>query len=211
MISTGEIVTMSDEAVVHYLKSLERERASLDARSAVAMARLAVLRPYTQEYVADELAAELRWTPTSAANRLGDAIELVESLPATLRALDAGRIDWIRARTILNHTKVLDPALRRQVEAEILPYAATRTVKLTREKLAREVAKADPDGAVERHQRRVPDSTVDFSPDEDGMATLYVYGPAETVRPIFDVLDQCARGARRPARKHVSECCDSTP
>jgi len=33
------------------------------------------------------------------------------------------------------------------------------------------------------------------------MATMYVYGPAETVRPIFDVLDQCARGAKAAGAK----------
>jgi hypothetical protein len=55
----------------------------------------------------------------------------------------------------------LDAEARARVEEAILPYAATRTVKLTREKLAREVAKADPDGAEERHQQRVADSTVE--------------------------------------------------
>ena len=153
------------------------------------------------DYVADEVAAELRWTPSYAGNRLADAVELVESLPNTLAALESGEIDWVRASLIVHHTTVLDPEPRKQVEAEILPYAATRTVKLMREKLTREVAKADPDGAVERHQRRVPDSTVEFAPEEDGMASLNVYGPAETVRPIFDVLDQCARSAKAAGAK----------
>jgi len=190
---------MSDVELFDFLKSLERLRAAVDARVARAMARLAALRP--PEYVADELAAELRWTPTFAANRVDAAVELVESMPATLAALAAGRIDWVRATTIVDRTKVLDPEARRLVEAEILPYAATRTVKLMREKLAREITKADPDGAVERHQRRVADTSVDFWPDEDGMATMQVYGPAETIRPIFDALDQCARGARAAGAK----------
>ena len=106
-----------------------------------------------------------------------------------------------RATLIVDHTTALDPEPRKQVEAEILPYAATRTVKLMREKLTREIAKADPDGAVVRHQRRVPDSTVEFYPEEDGMATMHVYCPAETVRPIFDVLDRCARSAKAAGAK----------
>jgi len=192
---------MSDEEVLTYLKTLERERSRIDAQGARAMARFAALRVDTPAYVADEIAAEMRWTTRFAGNRLADAVELVESLPHTLEALAAGEIDWVRATLIVDHTTVLDAEARKRVEAEILPYAAKRTVKLMREKLTREIAKADPDGAVERHQRRVPDSTVDFYPEEDGMATMHVYGPAETVRPIFDVLDRCARSAKAAGAK----------
>jgi hypothetical protein len=50
----------------------------------------------------------------------------------------------------------------------------------------------------------VADSTVECWAEEDGMATMQVYGPAEIVRPIFDVLDQCARGAKAAgARKRL--------
>jgi uncharacterized membrane protein len=113
------------------------------------LARFASLRP--PEYVADELVAELRWTPRYAAGQVWDAVELTEMLPATVDALEAGQIDLVRATTILKYTKVLNAEARARVEAAILPYAATRTVKLAREKLAREVAKADPEGAEERH------------------------------------------------------------
>jgi uncharacterized protein DUF222 len=199
---TGEIESMSDVEALEYVKWVERERARLDALRVRVLARFASLRP--AEYVADELVAELRWTPRFAANQVADAVELTEMLPATVDALAAGSIDWVRATTILKYTKVLDAEARARVEAAILPYAATRTVKLTREKLAREVAKADPDGAEERHQQRVADSTVECWAEEDGMATMQVYGPAEIVRPIFDVFDQCARGAKAAgARKRL--------
>jgi uncharacterized protein DUF222 len=196
---TGEIETLSDVEVFEHLKWVARERARLDADQTRLLARLTELRP--PEYVADELVAELRWTPRYAANQVWDAVDLVEMLPATVDALEAGSIDWVRATTILKYTKVLDAEARARVEEAILPYAATRTVKLTREKLAREVAKADPDGAEERHQQRVADSTVECWAEEDGMATMQVYGPAEIVRPIFDVLDQSARGAKAAGAK----------
>jgi uncharacterized protein DUF222 len=196
---TGEIKGMSDVETFEFLKRLQEQRAWLDAQEARGIAHLAAMRPAA--YVADEVAAELRWTPTFAANRVDAAVELVESMPATLAALEAGQIDWVRATTIVDRTKVLEPEARRIVEAEILPYAATRTVKLMREKLAREIAKADPDGAVERHQRRVADTSVDFWPDEDGMATMQIYGPAETVRPIYDLVNQCAHGAKAAGAK----------
>jgi uncharacterized protein DUF222 len=199
---TGEIETLSDVEVLEYLKWVARERARLDADQTRLLARLAELRP--PEYVADELVAELRWTPRYAASQVWDAVDLVEMLPATVDALEAGSIDLVRATTILKYTKVLPEEARARVEAEILPYAATRTVKLTREKLTREVTKADPEGSEERHQQRVADSTVECWAEEDGMATMQVYGPAEIVRPIFDVFDQCARGAKAAgARKRL--------
>ena len=69
------------------------------------LARFAELRPDTPEYVADEVAVELRWTSRHAGNRLAEAVELVESLPDTLAALDEGAIDWVRATLIVHHTR----------------------------------------------------------------------------------------------------------
>jgi uncharacterized protein DUF222 len=194
----GEIESLSDMESLEFVKWLVREQARLDALRVRVLTRFAELRP--AEYVADELVAELRWTSRYA-------VELMEMLPATVEALEAGRIDLVRATTILKYTKVLGAEARARVEEVILPYAATRTVKLTREKLAREVAKADPEGVEERHQQRVADSTVECWAEEDGMATMQVCGPAEIVRPIFDVFDQCARGAKAAGRGSVSGRC----
>lgn len=188
---------MTADEVLEYLKSLERVKASADAGEARAMARLFALRPDTAPYVGDEIAAELTWTPRYASNRLGTALELVNRLPNTLDALGRGEIDQAKAATIAHHTEVLaTPEVVKEVEAAILPYAPTRTVKLIREKLRRAVYKVDPAGATERHQRRVRDRSVDFFAEDDGMATMFVYGSAETVRPIFDLIDCCARSAK---------------
>jgi hypothetical protein len=37
---------------------------------------------------------------------------------------------------------------------------------------------------------------VDFYAENDGMAVLHVYGPAEILRPILDPTDRCARSAK---------------
>jgi hypothetical protein len=65
---TGEIETLSDEEALEYVKWLEQEQARLDARRLRVLARFTKLRP--PEYVADELVAELRWTPRYAANQV---------------------------------------------------------------------------------------------------------------------------------------------
>lgn len=188
---------MSAEEALEHLKYLERVKAAADAGQLRAMARLHALRPATPQYVSDEIAAELTWTPTHASNRLHTALQLTERLPNTLDALERGEIDLFKATTIADHTEVLaEQEQAKEVEAAILPYAPTRPVKLIREKLNREIHKVDPDGAMERHQQRVPDRKVDFYPENDGMAVLYVYGPAETLRPIFDRTDRCARSAK---------------
>jgi len=66
---------------------------------------------------ASVVSAELRLPPTAAVQRVATACELVDSLPATLAALAAGRIDGYRARVIAEQTRPLaqTPRLRRQV------------------------------------------------------------------------------------------------
>ncbi|HZY29644.1 MAG TPA: DUF222 domain-containing protein, partial [Jiangellaceae bacterium] len=91
---------------------------------------------------ASVISAELRLSPSAAVQRVAVACELVDSLPATLAALAAGRIDGYRARVIAEQTRPLaqTPQLRRQVEATLLTRASRQTATQLRAAAGRAVA-----------------------------------------------------------------------
>lgn len=130
------------------------------------------------------------------------AVELLDDLPDTFEALAAGRIDADKARLIADRTRCLaDPALRRRVEAAVLPDAHTRTRWALDQRLRREVIAADPAGAEERRHRAAARRYVGrpepATPGgEDGMATVTLCGPAEDLTALWIAVDAAARHAR---------------
>ena len=86
------------------------------------------------EWAVDEVAARLRLSGRAAAELLVEAVELVEQLPATLAALEAGDISPAQARAL--------------VEARVLPRAPRQTVAQLRECTRRAIARIDTMSAV---------------------------------------------------------------
>ncbi|WP_116952398.1 HNH endonuclease signature motif containing protein [Jiangella endophytica] len=150
----------------------------------------------------DEVSLALRWSPGRATARVALAVELLEDLPDTFAALAAGHIDADKARLIADRTRCLaDPAVRRRVEAVVLPDAQARTRWVLDQRLRREVIAADPAGA-EGRRRRAAEHRYVSRPEpaapggEDGMATLTLCGPAEDVTALWVATDAAARHAR---------------
>lgn len=149
----------------------------------------------------DEVSLALRWTPGRATARVALAIELLDDLPDTYAALDAGHIDADKAHLIAERTRCLPQAARRRVEAAVLPDAATRTRWALDQRLRREVITADPTAAEQRRrqatERRHVSRPEPASPGgEDGMATITLLGPAEDVTALWVATDAAARHAR---------------
>src|SRR3984893_9484925 len=94
-----------------------------------------------------QIAMALKLTPYGAEEWADLAVTLAWRLPATGAALAAGRVDLDRAEAIANATSVLDEDTARAVEEKILPEAGTVTRALLRDRLARAVLAAAPEGA----------------------------------------------------------------
>jgi Domain of unknown function (DUF222) len=145
---------------------------------------------------ASVVSAELRLPPTAAVQRVATACELVDSLPATLAALAAGRIDGYRARVIAEQTRPLaqTPQLRRQVQATLLAKAPRQTATQLRAAACKAVLAADPAGAAQRHRRaRAGRFVSPPGPEPDGMASLPNRLPAEDAAALFTAIDAAAR------------------
>ncbi|WP_162606590.1 DUF222 domain-containing protein, partial [Jiangella asiatica] len=201
--------------VVLVARAWERLKAHAEAQQARVFAELASRPEYERctypdhargvhqhravQTAGSEISLALAWSPGRATRRVAVAVDLVHDLPDTLTALSAGHIDADKATLIADRTRCLNTLeLRRSVEHAVLPIAARKTRAVLDTILRREVIAADP-GAAERRrsdaadQRRV-DRPEPASPDgEDGMAHLYLYGPAEDLTALWTALDAAAR------------------
>jgi hypothetical protein len=151
------------------------------------------------EYAADELSVALRLSRQAAGNRLHTAIDLTSRLPATWHAWSAGRIDAVKARSVVDATRALTDAQAAAVEQRVLARAADQTLGQLRAALARAVIAADPHGAHRRHEQAYPDRRVVLTPAGDGMAELWALLGAAEATALYRRLTTIARTSREGA------------
>jgi Domain of unknown function (DUF222) len=164
------------------------------------------------------LAPRLGQSPTTAANRVGTAVQLVDELSDTVAALSAGEIDYLKAAALAVGVRALDPpdgcadqyteelitpdgircGLVARVEARVLPKAGRRSLYQHREAIARAVASIAPRTAAQRHESARERRRVEFRSEADGMAWLSVYGPALDLTAVKVMLDAAAQAAKAP-------------
>jgi len=161
------------------------------------------------------IAARIGVAPSTGADRVATAAQLVDELPDTVAAMRAGDIDYPKAAALAVGVRGLDPpdgmadrasgepitpdGIRRglvgQVESRVLPRAGGRSLRQHRDAIAHAVAAVAPRTAEQRHQQAREDRRIDSSPAPDAMAWLNIYGPAEDVTAIRTMLDAAADAA----------------
>ena len=192
------ISEMTDVEVLTHLQTLQRQRSEIEARMTRAMAHFHQLRRNIEggKYASEEIAAALSWSPLTAAKTLRTAVRLVQRLPKTVAAVESGQLDMAKARAILDWTETLPVEQARTIAERVRVWSVGRTPAALRQKLAREVVKADPDAAEARRRARREQRNVSYRPDRDGMATLQMYDSADRIRALYALLDHLARQAK---------------
>ncbi|MGQ0779331.1 MAG: DUF222 domain-containing protein [Pseudonocardiales bacterium] len=142
-----------------------------------------------------EVGLMLTVSARTAARRVDDAWSLCTRLPATLAALESGRITLAKARVVDGETLNLSPEHTALVEATVLAKAAKQTPGQLRAATRRAVLSTDPAAARERAERARRERGVRMWPEADGMATLSAYLPAADAVGVYAVLDEYARRA----------------
>jgi hypothetical protein len=137
----------------------------------------------------DEVACALRLAGGTASRRLDVAQQLCARYPATLDLLKRGEISYLQAEAVAELCAVLEPETAGQVEAVVVAKIPELAVGQTRALLRRQIHKADPDGAAERHRRRKADRETVFYPREDGMALFGAVLPAEQAAEMGQAVD----------------------
>ena len=170
------------DAIVGY----EHLAAWAQARQARLIAALASRRAgpgSLTDWAADEVATALHQSTGTAAFRTRQATALIERLPDTLSAWEAGLLDQRRVTTITQGTVNLTAEHAALVEARVLPKAPSQTAAQLQAALKRAIISVDPDGAEERHETARKGRRVAVNPEDDGMASLWALLPPRTRSP----------------------------
>jgi uncharacterized protein DUF222 len=184
--------------ILDQLRETEQQIAELHAKRVRLLAEFVRRRPGRagrdfSEFAPDELSAALSWTRPYANSRLHESLVMTRHLPEVLDALATGQLDDHRAAALAEAASALPDEAAHQVTAYVLDRAAGRTVSELRRVIRRAVVKFDPQGAEERRRRSREDRRVDFTPQENGMASLWAFLPAHEAAIINARLDAFAR------------------
>lgn len=134
-------------------------------------------------------------SPGAAGTQLTLALGM-RMLPRVAALLDAGKISEPTARAVSRESTGLQVDDYVILDAEL----ATRLPGLTPGRAAmltrHQVLNIDADAARERAHANRADCRVSMFPEPDGVATLYVRGPAEQITAAYQALDSWAQGLR---------------
>lgn len=147
------------------------------------------------EYLAHELGAMLRLSPSSAYNRLVTATTVATRLPATWVAWRAGLLDLARVLMMIEETRSLSGAQARWVEGCCLGRAGSQTTGQLRRSVRRAVLAVDVTAVAARQERARAERRVVAYPTQDGMADLVATLPVEQARLAYLTLSEIARTA----------------
>lgn len=115
-----------------------------------------------------EIAAALTLT-SRAASVLVERATLLRQLPATFGALASGRIDMPKALVIITGLTGQDPALARQIEAQVIGAFPAQTTGRLRAVLHAAVIAADPHGAEKRREAEEQRARIERGPEPGGV------------------------------------------
>ncbi|RBY83919.1 DUF222 domain-containing protein, partial [Blastococcus sp. TF02A-26] len=150
----------------------DRQPGERGAASAASRAARPAVLTEVSEWAADEVAVRLRISGRAASELLVESVELVEQLPGTLAALEAGDISWAQARALTELLRPVTAGKKAAVEARVLPRAGRQTVAQLRECTRRAIARIDADAALRRLETAIRGRKVTRQAGEDGMAVL---------------------------------------
>ena len=149
----------------------------------------------SREFLGCELGLAMGVADSTASAYVTEAIDLFVRCPATFAALEAGAIVPMKASTIRSHTQDLSPEITALVEADVLPTAGRSTMPQLRNRIAKSIIRRDPDGADDRHEKATARRRITTRREEDGMASLWLYGTATDVGAIAECVHALADAA----------------
>ncbi|MEN2740941.1 DUF222 domain-containing protein [Microbacterium sp. X-17] len=162
-------------------------------------------REMPRRCVAAELAVAVRVNDRAMQAAMNAAAVLTGSFPATLAALEAGRISRRHVDAIVDAGYRLPGEARAAFERVVLDRAVTQTAARVRV-FARELAeRVDPRPMTERHADAVVSRVVTVREVEDGMAELVALLPAAVAFGIHDRLTRQAKRIRLVARTTTAD------
>ena len=212
------------------LQQIEREISRLHAARAEALVAVASAERIVDEYLVlaadsddereirvtdaccEEIAAALRWSPSTTHVRIDDARLLAGPLRDVLDALRDGEVSPQHAQVLTESAQRLpgrwsanpDEAEGFQIACEelvrrVLPVARRGTVAATRQAARRAVLAIDAEGERRRRERARSTRDVWVMDELDGLSTLMARMSTEDAHAVMNHLDAAARATRTAA------------
>ncbi len=205
----GESELVEGIAVLERLKSAAAARqarlaAALDASRRAAEAAAGVPAERRGRGVAAEVALARRDSPARGSRHLGFAKALVNEMPHTLAALEAGVLSEWRATIVVRESACLDVEDRRRLDAELC--SDTKALDGVGDAALAAAAKAiayrlDPHAVVDRAARASEERTVTIRPAPDTMTYVTALLPVAQGVSVYAALkrqaDICCDGRSR--------------
>lgn len=154
-----------------------------------------------------ELAAAMRISEHSAANRIALAEALVHRYRAALTALQTAAITEKHAEVLVGGLDELEPELRAGLFPRALELAVQEPVGQFRRSLRTLVEKARVVALAERHEAALEHRRVHVEPAADGMAWVHLYGPLVEAHAAFGRVTAIAKaiGAGKSETRSVDQ------
>ncbi len=178
--------------------SLDRPHTEVGAAAAATRAARPTVLAAVSEWAVDEIAVGLGITGAAATTLLTESLRLVQTLPATLAALEAGELTWAHVRVLTELVAPLPDDVRAQAEARLLARVGGKTPPQLREAARRVVARLDADAVTRRAAAAARERGVRLYPGVDAMATLAAVLPLPVARAVHDALGRYADAATTP-------------
>jgi hypothetical protein len=158
-------------------RAIERARGYAEACADVP-GSTATSRDMARRSFVSEIGAALR-VPDGTADRLiTDSHALVRRLPATLHALQEGRLGYRHAHILIDNTTGLTPEHTTELETRMLPAAERNTAARFERAVRRTREKLHPETMTERHLAADEARATEIIPEHDGMVFAGAHIPA---------------------------------
>jgi len=199
---TDRVINGYANAVLDSITCRARILSWLQAEQHTDLAMLSRNYPGLYEMLPTEVGFALRISESAAGNMISQARALSTRVPRTMQALRDGLISHDHALAIGKATSTTTPEIATQVEADLLPCVtatgSTITAEQLRRRAVRRVIKLDPDGAADRHRKAAVDRRITRWMEEDGMAGVKIYAPAQDIAIIWETATSLADAAKTP-------------
>src|SRR5436309_1529995 len=190
---------MDAAQVLESLRYAAAQQAYWEAQQVRLLDRMHQLRieDGTAEFLGDEVAVFMHWSPWKGARKVGQAVTMMERVPQVVDALEQGDIDYPKADAIADGTAALEPETAREVATQVLVRAPKQTTAAMRTRMRRLVNKADPEAAEKRRKQGREDRKVSVWVDHDNaMGTIAATLPIEDIQAITQRLLELTRNAK---------------
>lgn len=214
-----ETARPSDDQLTEDVGACQRAINALTAVQAVRMAQYAAREDVRHEdgtigqrdfpvghvspFAAAVIGPELGLGARAAEDRVGISARVVSTMPATLRAMASGELDWHRARVVATELQDSSPDVVAEVEDRLFPAALRDSAGEVRRRCRRILQRVDSASLVERARRSREGRGLQRWQGEPGVEEWHALLPAEQAATAWQAVDALARRYQREDREHA--------